>query len=295
MPLGAEPPPADAINGVPTDGLHGSVIVANSITAEKIHVDDLVAFDATIGGFHITETSIYSGVKESIDNDTRGSYLDVEGQIAFGDSSNFVKYYRDQNGEYRLEISAESLTFGSEKKTVEDISDSAEETASRVTLAESIIQQLSNQISMLVTDGNGSSLMTQTENGWTFSVQSLQDAVDSAAEGVNTLLSELGDTNSAVDALQGAVNDLGVLAEYIKIGVHEGEPCIELGESDSAFKLLITNTRILFMEGSMVPAYINNQSLHIKDASIEHELRFGSFVWVNRPNGNLGLIWKDTV
>ena len=57
---------------VPTDGLHGSVIVANSITAEKISVDDLVAFGATIGGFHITNDSLYSGVKSTVDNTTRG-------------------------------------------------------------------------------------------------------------------------------------------------------------------------------------------------------------------------------
>ena len=105
---------------VPDDGLHGSVIVANSITAEKINVKDLVAFDATIGGFHITDNSIYSGVKESVDNTTRGIYLDNDGQVAYGDSNNFLKYFKDQNGEYKLEISANSLIFSATNKTVEE-------------------------------------------------------------------------------------------------------------------------------------------------------------------------------
>ena len=114
---------------VPTDGLHGSVIVANSITAEKIRVDDLVAFGATIGGFHITNDSLYSGVKSTVDNTTRGIYLDNDGQIAFGDSNSYIKYYQDQNGDYKLEISAGSILIGSSGKNVETIVDDAQSTA----------------------------------------------------------------------------------------------------------------------------------------------------------------------
>lgn len=95
------------------NSLNGQIIKAQSITASKIAVDDLVAFDATIGGFNITDHSIYSGVKESVDNTTRGVYLDNTGQVAFGDESNYLKYYRDQNGVYRLEISADSIVFKS--------------------------------------------------------------------------------------------------------------------------------------------------------------------------------------
>lgn len=88
------------------NGLHGSVIVAKSIVAEKIAVDDLVAFDATIGGFNITKHSLYSGVKESVENDTRGSYIDDEGQVAFGDSVNYLKYYKEPSGTYDLKLDA---------------------------------------------------------------------------------------------------------------------------------------------------------------------------------------------
>lgn len=93
------------------NSLNGQIIRAKSITATKIAVDDLVAFDATIGGFNITDHSIYSGVKETVSNTTRGIYLDNDGQIAFGDESNYLKYYRDENGKYRLDISAESIVF----------------------------------------------------------------------------------------------------------------------------------------------------------------------------------------
>lgn len=105
---------------VPDDGLHGSVIVAKSITAEKVQVDDLVAFGATIGGFKIGKNSIYSGVKESVNNTTRGIYLDNTGQVAFGDGSNYIKYFKDTDGKYKLDISAATIRLGSSGSTVEE-------------------------------------------------------------------------------------------------------------------------------------------------------------------------------
>lgn len=107
-------------NGVTTtaeqteyNSLNGSVITAKSITAEKVKVDDLVAFDATIGGFNITNSSIYSGAKESVTNTTRGIYLDKNGQISFGDADNYIRYYKMSDGTYKLEISADSISIKS--------------------------------------------------------------------------------------------------------------------------------------------------------------------------------------
>lgn len=107
-------------NGVTTtaeqteyNSLNGSVITAKSITAEKVKVDDLVAFDATIGGFNITNSSIYSGAKESVTNTTRGIYLDKNGQISFGDADNYIRYYKVSDGTYKLEISADSISIKS--------------------------------------------------------------------------------------------------------------------------------------------------------------------------------------
>ncbi len=93
------------------EGLDGSVIIAKSITAERVAVDDLVAFGATIGGFHITDSAIYSGVKNSATNTTRGSYIDKDGQVSVGDADNFIRYYKDVSGNYKLEISASSLSI----------------------------------------------------------------------------------------------------------------------------------------------------------------------------------------
>ena len=440
------------------NSLNGSIIKVKSITASKISVTDLVAFGATIGGFKITDNSIYSGTKETATNTTRGIYLDSDGQIAAGDSARYLRYYKKADGTYALELTADSVRLSSGKdldveiggrnlllksatkaivpysdteayhessvevtewtttdakrmygvcgsnsvifgtlggtanygasssdqsysatiyiknnhatnsmtvsanhgnslfedvppggckrvelvglgngwgylqfnfKTpavgdeyditywrpkielgneptdwtpapedmatsddVDSVSSSVESNQKRITDAEALIELLTECISMLVTDGNGASLMTQTDTGWTFSTGDLQDAVNRTSESLDTLTNDVGDVQNTVGILQQAVDDLGTLSDYVKIGTYEDEPCIELGESDSDFKLLITNTRIMFKEGTGVPAYFTNQSMHIKKAVVEEELQQGGFVWKARANGNLGLVWK---
>lgn len=100
------------------NALNGDIIIAKSITADKVNVSDLAAFDATIGGFVITSTSLYSGVKESAGNTTRGVYMDNTGQAVFGDSSNYIKYYYDsEESKWKLKIKAEELTFGASESS----------------------------------------------------------------------------------------------------------------------------------------------------------------------------------
>lgn len=94
------------------NSLNGQIIKAKSITATKIDVKDLVAFGATIGGFKIGSDSLYSGVKESVDNTTRGIYMDTDGQYAIGDASQYIKFYRVSDGKYKLAIAVEDLRIG---------------------------------------------------------------------------------------------------------------------------------------------------------------------------------------
>lgn len=195
------------------NSLHGSVITAKSIVAEQIDVKDLVAFGATIGGFNITSTSIYSEVKDGENNTTRGIYFDTDGQVNIGDNENYIRYVKNEDGTYSLAISAKSIMY--------------------------------------------------------------------ALNGTNRSLA-----------------DLGNIGEYVKIGTYTDdqgvtEPCVELGENGSDFKLIITNTRILFMDGADAPAYITNQALHIKKAVVEDELYFGQFVWRERENHNMGIVWIE--
>lgn len=107
-----------SVTPVEEDKIHGSVMVANSITAEKIVASDITSFGATIAGFRIEGKegekpgSIRSVDKDSVDSPEKGIYLDTDGQIAFGDGVNFLKFYKDENNIYRIGLSAESIRFG---------------------------------------------------------------------------------------------------------------------------------------------------------------------------------------
>lgn len=121
------------------NSLNGQVIRAKSITATKIDVEDLVAFGATIGGFKISQNSIYSGVKETVGNTTRGIYMDNDGQFVFGDANQYVKFYKISEGKYKLAIAVEDLFIGSSNvaDAIEDVKKTADNAASVASSASS--------------------------------------------------------------------------------------------------------------------------------------------------------------
>lgn len=207
----------EALN-VEIDNLRTAFTNETSISAEDLNVanseiDNLKAYNASFT-YSPSPGSIYSGVKSSVDNTTKGAYLDSDGKFSFGDSDNFIKFYEDQNGDYKLEISADSILFGRNKKSIENI----------------------------------------------------EEDIDNVLE----------------------------KTEYISVGTDDnGKPYIELGEGDSDFKVKITNEEIQFNDGPTTPAYISNQKLMIEKAQVDNELRFGNFVWKERKNGNMGLTWEE--
>lgn len=101
------------------NSLNGSVITAKSITASKISVTDLVAFGATIGGFDISETSINTHLKDNIDSSENGLYFGSDGQMAIGDDTNHIKYYKDENNNYILDVRLDKLYLGASQQTAD--------------------------------------------------------------------------------------------------------------------------------------------------------------------------------
>ena len=212
--------------GVPKDGLHGKNIVAESITADKLKVSDLQAFGANIAGFKMildNDTgvgAIYSVGKDTVKSTVKGSYLDSEGQISIGDQNSYVRYYKlvdpdgaeilDDNGNpiYKLEISADSVVFGSSRRTAEELAD---------------------------------------------------------------------------------------LADHIKIGTYKDpdteqyKPSVELTEDGTSDKLLMTNEKVILMDGE------NEGTVIDKKKVVTSEVRQGNFAWIGHGNGNYGLTWKGAI
>lgn len=269
------------------NGLSGSIIVAKSITANQIAVDDLVAFGATIGGFHITATdietnkpgAIYSGTKESAENTTRGIYLDSDGQIVLGDEKNYLKFYKKDETNYAFEMSLVDAVQEAINTNAKDISSLPNKDD---------IDELQNQI-------NG---CNEQINGLTDIASGLESDITANAEAVNDLKSQVDGTETVIGELNASISKLLGPAAYIREGTVKDTdgselPCLELGKEGSAFKVRITNKEIQFIDDQSIPAYISNQKLMIEKAQVENELRFGNFVWKERKNGNMGLIWEE--
>lgn len=260
------------------NGLSGSIIVAKSITAEKVAVNDLVAFGATIGGFHITKNSIYSGKKESAANTTLGLYLDNEGQIALGDEKNYLKFYKVDEKNYAFEISLVKVLQDDINSNTADI----QSLPKRDDLA-GLQDQITGQEKQI--------------NGLTDTTNKLADNISANATAVAGLDERIKSSDGAIQNLNASVNTLLGTAAYIREGTvkdtdNSDLPCLELGAENSAFKVRITNKEIQFIDGQSIPAYISNQKLVIEKADVDNELRFGNFVWKERENGNMGLVWE---
>lgn len=140
------------------NSLNGSVITAKSITAEKVNVDDLVAFGATIGGFNIDTDSLYSGVKSSVNNTTSGVYMDDTGQFALGNATDYLKFYKDGSN-WKLDISASSIKFGSSSTSLEqtitniqNAAEAAEEAASNANSNASDAAEKADQLEQSLND-----------------------------------------------------------------------------------------------------------------------------------------------
>lgn len=298
------------------NSINGSIITAKSITATKIKVDDLKAFNATIGGFKITDDSIYSGSKSAIDNTTRGIYFDTDGQMVFGDSTNYIKFYKDTNDSiYKLNISVSSMLIGNDGKNVEMIID---DMSSEMTDGFNDISSTITEVSNIAKEYTDSQIVDCVKSSELESINnSIDDRIEEAKSDVLNNVSNNYVVVSEVDKIYETVRSMiqksdqditftfqGIKSEIqneIKVNqqnfekyIRFSESGIELGELDSPFKTNITNTDIYFSQSGKKIAYISNSKLYILEAEFINKMSIGSdsvgyYDWVIRKNGHLSL------
>ena len=87
------------------NSLNGSVITAQSVTADKIYVSDLYAFGATIANLVLESGSIHTVNKTSPDNTTTGIFISSN-SFAIGASRHYLRYWKDtgDNNTWKLEV-----------------------------------------------------------------------------------------------------------------------------------------------------------------------------------------------
>lgn len=210
--------------------------------------------------------------------------------LEFGDTGDYDIYHiKLENGTVATEWTASPRDI---EDSIKDLTDKTLDTQSKVAFNEAAIEILNDSIRTLVRDASGQTLMTQDGNKWVFNMGAYDQALNDATNGIADLSDKADNTENSVNVLAQQVDDIGAMTEYVAITTYDGKPCLELGKADNDFKVRITNEEIDFLEGTSIPAYVNNQKLMIEQAEVKNELQFGNFIWKIRSNGNMGIIWK---
>ena len=158
----------------------------------------------------------------------------------------------------------------------------------------SSIEQLSDAISTLVVDENGQSLMTQTSNGWSFNMGSVNDKLNDTVDKLKGVEDDIENVNGLAKDINELAEDLIKKTAYIRLEQDlAGNPCIILGKEDSDFQLRITNESIDFMEGTNRVAYASNNRFYAPQMVTVNSIQVGEkpgFKFEMRTNGNMGLV-----
>lgn len=85
---------------------NGDVYASNANISGTIN-----AIKGTIGGFNITDSSLYTGLKSNYNVGNAGIYMDKNGQIAFGDVSNYIRYYKNASDQYKIDIQTDNISI----------------------------------------------------------------------------------------------------------------------------------------------------------------------------------------
>ena len=205
------------------NSLNGKIITAKSVTAEKIYVDDLSAFGATIGGFRITSDSIHSNLKESVHNHTQGVYMDDEGQFAVGDGQSCIKYYEGDDGKRHLMIVTDELITSSGGRVIEEIDGIKSdllETEEQIEEAKTQITQNKQSIEL-----KAEAIETELEEAKKQIVEA-EAAIKVNADGISSVAQRAAENKTAISEVQQEAENLKVNIKSIEDGLIEAETTI---------------------------------------------------------------------
>lgn len=186
-------------------------------------------------------------------------------------------------------------TADSNKTTISQVSTTASDALSKATTVEANLNGYKTTVSETyatktdmrsgdaTVQANVDQLATDAMNTYVQSSTFTQTR-DSFTQELSQTKRDVTDANTAI-----AANE-ETRRKYMRFsGADTGDPQIELGASDSAFKMRLTNRRLAFMQGDSTPTYVSNQRLYINDAEVNQTLRIGKYAFIPRADGHMSL------
>lgn len=268
------------------NGLSGSIIIAESITAEKINVDDLSAFNATIGGIEIGDGCIYSGVKASVDNTTDGFYLDSIGQMALGNSVNYVKFFKDTDGTYKLAIAADSFVFSSTGMSVEEAVDASADSVnnSAATLTDQAVETSKAYVNDSLKDYVGTPMFSEYQEAIANELKTLADEVAKVAQ----------DNEANKNAIDKNTNDINSTKNELTKHFEFKTDGLTIRAGDNSTSLTLDSDDISFSKAQKQSGTWDGDDFYTRNVIIKpdaegntYRLQLGSFAFMPRKNGSL--------
>lgn len=270
----------------------GDLIEAGTLKADQVYVKGSdgkyysINTDFKAMGLEPVEEDAIHGsvlVKESITADLI-NVIDLFSKniTATGDfnlGGNGALIYDAETGE--LSIRASELYIGTEN--VDELNKKTQKS----------IEFINESLRTLIKGADGESLMTQTENGWEFSIDSLLNTVNQAVADVETLEGVSEQTINDLNEVKKALLEVQKITAYMRFYEVDGDPYLELGTTANGFKSIHTNKGISFGEDADTSGTeIDYDGMKIDRAVIREELQVGGFLLKKRANGNVGFIWR---
>lgn len=198
----------DATSDVTT--INGGLIETNTITADKIAVDDLYAFGATIGNFSIDSDKIRSSNKNEYNDNNNGVVLQNKGSISrvgIG-AKNSDHIIFDENG---LDISVKNLNIIQSDNSKTSIGDYVNKATNGSIIGYEYIQTNSVTTMPSASDINWSSKMPSWKNGYYIWQRTIQKNGGQTVKGTPLCISgSKGEQGiQGIQGLQGVKGDKG--------------------------------------------------------------------------------------
>lgn len=200
--------------------------------------------------------------------------MDKNGQIAVGNGTSYLKYFKDTDGSYKLVISAESMIFSATGKTVDEtISDT--QTAMSQQNAETIAlcnQAIKDALDAYVQDGDYAKFV---------------EAVQEQMANMEATITKNFKTNSEQTKEVGS--DLDNRFQELKKYIRFGDNGIEIGAGENALKLVLDNNVIYFEQNGVQKSWWDGNDFHIGNIKVDvsERAQFGNFAFIPRSDGSL--------
>lgn len=157
------------------------------------------------------------------------------------------------------------------------------------------LELLEKSLSTLIKGAEGQSLMTQTENGWEFSIENLLNTVDRAVTDVEKLEGASAKTIDDLNNVKKALQSVQKVTAYFNFEEINGEPHLSLGTTKNGFKAVYTNQGLHLLAGNSLEephTYVDYDTLNIQRAILHKDMQIGDFLLKSRANGNVGFSWR---